>query len=157
MPTYRVFSNPPTLEDIDQDTTSFLWRTISSSELTRDVSRNISQELTTVSPGEHSQASSRKGVGDVQSAMPLTYPTSPYAIFPFDLATLEAASQRITTLYKDIVFVHDDDVANASRDADENYKLNESKVSLLTPFSSAEKEVEISVFRGAGEYITKWF
>jgi hypothetical protein len=72
---YRVFLGAPSKADIFNDTNSYRWHTISSSD---SYSR-----------------STRLGVEGTQS-------------FIFPLATLEAASHRISLIYKNIIF---DDVS----------------------------------------------
>jgi hypothetical protein len=69
---YRVFLGAPSNADIFNDTKSYKWHTISSSD-------------------SYSKASTRLGVEGTQS-------------FIFPLATLEAASHRISLIYKNIIF-----------------------------------------------------
>ena len=74
---YRVFLGAPSKADISNDTNSYKWHTISSSD-------------------SYSK-STRLGVDSTQSQA-----------FIFPLTTLEAASHRISLIYKNIIF---DDVA----------------------------------------------
>ena len=70
---YRVFLGAPSKADISNDTNSYKWHTISSSD-------------------SHTK-STRLGVDGTQSQA-----------FIFPLATLEAASHRISLIYKNIIF-----------------------------------------------------
>ncbi|KAF9524100.1 hypothetical protein CPB83DRAFT_861887, partial [Crepidotus variabilis] len=172
MSTYRVFLGAPTLADIEKDANSYSWKTISTTSnatggSTKSSSRNVSRNSTSgalVPPAHEPDSASGQLVHPTNGA-----PSS--AIFPFDPATLEAASQKISMLYKDIVFSNEemneemriDNTEHSIEDLSESQgSLGHSKSSrdvhwqLLTPLGSEEmnsgqrdeKGAEISVFRG---------
>lgn len=92
---YRVFLGAPTKYDLDRDPNSYQWQTISSTSRSETIKRNISSRMT-------------------QSAS---------VIFP--PATLEAASHRISLMYKNIIFDEDPDeqINNADHGSDEDFSI----------------------------------
>lgn len=88
---YRVFLGAPSKADIFNDTNSYKWQTISSSD--------------------SNSKSTRLGVDGTESQA---------SIFP--LATLEAASHRISLIYKNIIF---DDEAEMEGLSEEQHVVEE--------------------------------
>ncbi|PPQ73778.1 hypothetical protein CVT26_011512 [Gymnopilus dilepis] len=110
---YRVFLGAPSLADIDKDPSSYSWRT-TSSKATKAVSAK----------------SSDKSVGQAELAESF--------ILPFPPATLEAASRRISLIYKDAVF---------NDGPEEDSFLAEDQVSVSG--DQGEGEGAVSIFRNA--------
>ena len=147
MSIYRVFLGAPSTADIRNDPGSYSWRTVSSSS-SHPGSRSL---LATKSTRLNVLEDDSLRDTDPASA-------SVSVIFPFALATLEAASIRISSLYKDVIF------REAELDSYEEPEEGQSEKGLQLgsepqePRSSTEnemREVEVSVFRGVGEQFTE--
>jgi hypothetical protein len=134
--TYRVFLGAPSTADIQRDLTSYSWRTFSSSSsldptpLSRKPTGLAPQaDQTSASQTEAMFASNGSAAKDiVASGPPPSQMKSTSVILSVDL--LETAS-RISMIYKDAIFGDDDSGQLLSEETE-------------------EKEVEISVFNGAG-------
>ncbi|KAF8893713.1 hypothetical protein CPB84DRAFT_1837309 [Gymnopilus junonius] len=104
---YRVFLGAPTAADIDGDPSSYSWRTISST-----TGRTLSAKSSERVPAQVERAES--------------------LVLPFLPATLEAASHRISLIYKDVIF-------NDGPEED----------SFLSPEEEGKDEQVVSIFRDA--------
>jgi hypothetical protein len=143
--TYRVFLGAPSIADIQRDITSYSWRTFSSSsssdttplskKSTRLLADQTGPSILGVSQTEAISTSNGSAVED-DDAPVRSQVQSASVILTVDL--LEMASERISMIYKDATFgVDDEELAQAGS----GQPLSE---------ENEEKEVEISVFHGAG-------
>jgi len=145
MSIYRVFLGAPSTADIQNDPGSYSWRTVSSSSSHPGSRSLLATKSTRLNMLEDDS------LRDTESAS-----ASVSVIFPFALATLEAASIRISSLYKDVVF------REAELDGYEEPEEGQSEEGLQLGSEPQEpstenemREVEVSVFRGVGEQFTE--
>lgn len=145
--TYRVFLGAPSIADIQRDITSYSWRTFSSSSssdttpLSKKSTRlalQADQTLGVISQTEAISASNGSAVEDVDAPV-RSQVQSTSVILPVDL--LETASERISMIYKDATFGVEESDDEELAQAGSGRPMSE---------ENEEKEVEISVFHGAG-------
>jgi hypothetical protein len=101
---YRVFLGAPSFSDIQNDPSSYSWRTFSSSASSASASNSD------YAPGALSRKSTHRNLAlihetDTANAIPSVQSQSPSLVFPFVFH--EGASERISRIYKDATFGED--------------------------------------------------
>lgn len=173
---YRVFLGAPSTADVQNDPKSYSWRTFSSSPFSTSYSNDASLSILRKSTNQ-SLGLIRRDLAQIDKISVQPQLTRSQSLI-FPLSFIDAASERISRLYRDATFGEDvDDEENIKENILDSYKdmdnrgYKEQKDDQETNFSSAsanfqtgfetqaqdsrvdedeEKQVEISVFRGIG-------